>query len=103
MSGKARWASGLRTPRSRYRDPGSARARDDSECTLRIFGNHLHHDGLGEVLGRLAPGADLEAARAELRAVCAAMLAPYPEAYPKTLISASMRACCAIRLPRARE
>jgi predicted permease len=35
-----------------------------------------------ELFGRLAPGADLEAARAELRAVHGAILAEYPEAYP---------------------
>jgi hypothetical protein len=34
-----------------------------------------------EVFGRLAPGADLEAARTELRAVHASILAAYPEAY----------------------
>jgi putative ABC transport system permease protein len=34
-----------------------------------------------EVFGRLAPGADLEAARTELRAVHASMLAAYPEAH----------------------
>ena len=36
-----------------------------------------------ELFGRLAPGADLEAARAELRAVHGAMVKEYPEAYPK--------------------
>ena len=35
-----------------------------------------------ELFGRLAPGADLEAARAELRAVHGAFLTEYPEAYP---------------------
>ena len=35
-----------------------------------------------ELFGRLAPGADLEAARAELRAVHGAILQEYPEAYP---------------------
>jgi putative ABC transport system permease protein len=35
-----------------------------------------------ELFGRLAPGADLESARAELRAVHGAMLKQYPEAYP---------------------
>jgi putative ABC transport system permease protein len=35
-----------------------------------------------ELFGRLAPGADLEAARAELRAVHGALLKEYPEAYP---------------------
>ena len=35
-----------------------------------------------ELFGRLAPGADLEAARAELRAVHGAMLKEHPEAYP---------------------
>ncbi len=34
------------------------------------------------MFGRLAPGADLEAARAELRAVHGAILQEYPEAYP---------------------
>ena len=34
-----------------------------------------------ELFGRLAPGADLESARAELRAVHAAMLKQHPEAY----------------------
>ena len=34
-----------------------------------------------EVFGRLAPGADLESARAELRAVHSAMLAAHPEVY----------------------
>ena len=36
-----------------------------------------------ELFGRLAPGADLEAARAELRAVHGAILEEYPEAYPQ--------------------
>lgn len=36
-----------------------------------------------ELFGRLAPGADLEAARAELRAVHGAILQEYPEAYPE--------------------
>jgi putative ABC transport system permease protein len=35
-----------------------------------------------ELFGRLAPGADLEAARAELRAVHSGILKDYPEAYP---------------------
>jgi putative ABC transport system permease protein len=35
-----------------------------------------------ELFGRLAPGADLEAARAELRAVHGAIVKEYPEAYP---------------------
>jgi putative ABC transport system permease protein len=35
-----------------------------------------------ELFGRLAPGADLEAARAELRAVHGAIRAEHPEAYP---------------------
>ncbi len=35
-----------------------------------------------ELFGRLAPGADLEAARAELRAVHGALLKEHPEAYP---------------------
>src|SRR5262249_40333347 len=35
-----------------------------------------------ELFGRLAPGADLEQARAELRAVYGAMLKEHPEAYP---------------------
>ena len=35
-----------------------------------------------ELFGRLAPGADLETARAELRAVHGAILKEYPEAYP---------------------
>ena len=35
-----------------------------------------------ELFGRLAPGADLEAARAELRAVHGAILKEFPEAYP---------------------
>ena len=36
-----------------------------------------------ELFGRLAPGADLEAARAELRAIQGAMLTEHPEAYPE--------------------
>jgi predicted permease len=36
-----------------------------------------------ELFGRLAPGVELEAARAELRAVHGAMVEEYPEAYPK--------------------
>jgi predicted permease len=36
-----------------------------------------------ELFGRLAPGADLEAARAELRAVHGAMMEEHPEAYPE--------------------
>jgi predicted permease len=35
-----------------------------------------------ELFGRLAPGADLESARTELRAVHGAILAEHPEAYP---------------------
>ena len=35
-----------------------------------------------ELFGRLAPGADLDAARAELRAVHGAMVKEHPEAYP---------------------
>jgi predicted permease len=35
-----------------------------------------------ELFGRLAPGADIEAARAELRAVYGAILKEHPEAYP---------------------
>src|SRR5262249_41601630 len=35
-----------------------------------------------ELFGRLVPGADLDAARAELRAVHGAMLKEHPEAYP---------------------
>ena len=36
-----------------------------------------------ELFGRLRPGADLESARAELRAVHAAMVKAHPESYPK--------------------
>ncbi|HEX2442476.1 MAG TPA: ADOP family duplicated permease [Vicinamibacterales bacterium] len=36
-----------------------------------------------ELFGRLAPGVDLEAARAELRTVHGAVLTEHPEAYPK--------------------
>jgi putative ABC transport system permease protein len=36
-----------------------------------------------ELFGRLRPGADLEAARAELRAVHASIVKAHPEAYPK--------------------
>jgi putative ABC transport system permease protein len=36
-----------------------------------------------ELFGRLAPGSDLEAARAELRAAHGAILVEHPEAYPK--------------------
>jgi predicted permease len=36
-----------------------------------------------ELFGRLAPGVDVEAARAELRAVHGAMVEEHPEAYPK--------------------
>ncbi len=36
-----------------------------------------------ELFGRLAPGADLESARAELRAIHGAMLTEHPEAYPE--------------------
>jgi predicted permease len=36
-----------------------------------------------ELFGRLAPGADLDAARAELRAVHRAVVQSHPEAYPK--------------------
>ena len=36
-----------------------------------------------ELFGRLAPGADLETARAELRAVHGAILKEYPEVYPQ--------------------
>ena len=37
-----------------------------------------------ELFGRLAPNADLEAARAELRTIHAAMLKDHPESYPKS-------------------
>ena len=37
-----------------------------------------------ELFGRLAPGVDLEAARAELRAVHGAIVKEHPEAYPAT-------------------
>jgi predicted permease len=37
-----------------------------------------------EVFGRLAPGAELETARAELRTAHAAIMAEYPEAYSRT-------------------
>jgi len=36
-----------------------------------------------ELFGRLAPGADLESARAELRTVHRAMIRAHPEAYPR--------------------
>jgi putative ABC transport system permease protein len=36
-----------------------------------------------ELFGRLAPGADLDTARAELRTVHAAMMTSYPESYPR--------------------
>jgi predicted permease len=36
-----------------------------------------------ELFGRLAPGADLESAKAELRAVHGAMMSEHPEAYPE--------------------
>src|SRR6266545_4086002 len=36
-----------------------------------------------ELFGRLAPGADLDAARAELRAVHGAMVQEHPESYPR--------------------
>jgi putative ABC transport system permease protein len=36
-----------------------------------------------QLFGRLAPGADLDSARAELRAIHSAILAEHPEAYPK--------------------
>ncbi len=36
-----------------------------------------------ELFGRLAPGADLDSARAELRAVHGAIVAEHPESYPK--------------------
>src|SRR5262245_27292681 len=36
-----------------------------------------------ELFGRLAPGADLEAARAELRTVHGSIVSTFPEAYPK--------------------
>src|ERR1700732_1957002 len=39
---------------------------------------------MSELFGRLAPGANLEQARAELRTVHAAMLREHPEAYSKT-------------------
>jgi predicted permease len=37
-----------------------------------------------ELFGRLAPGADLESARAELRAIHRSMMTAHPEAYPRT-------------------
>src|SRR5512147_2575954 len=37
-----------------------------------------------ELFGRLAPGADLESARAELRAIHGAMVSQHPEAYEKS-------------------
>jgi putative ABC transport system permease protein len=47
-----------------------------------------------EVFGRLAPGADLDSARAELRAVYARMLAAYPELKPSCGYYSLPRCCC---------
>jgi putative ABC transport system permease protein len=55
-----------------------------------------------ELFGRLAPGAELETARAELRAVHAAMVAEHPEAYPAMRASGSTRSGCATRSRRRR-
>ena len=53
-----------------------------------------------ELFGRLAPGADVETARAELRAVHAAMKTAHPESYLASDQLRSTRCGCAIRLPR---
>ena len=55
-----------------------------------------------EIFGRLAPGAGLEAARAELRAIHGAMVAEQPAAYPADQSSASMPCACAIKSRRGR-
>jgi hypothetical protein len=55
-----------------------------------------------ELFGRLAPGADLEAARTELSTVHAAFLEEHPEAYPQST-SGLTRSCYGIRSPRERE
>ena len=56
-----------------------------------------------ELFGRLAPGADLEAARAELRTVYGAILQEYPRRTRRSPTSGSMRSCCGNRSPRGRE
>ena len=55
-----------------------------------------------ELFARLAPGAELEAARAELRTAHGAMVKAHPESYPKQATSASTPSACAIRSPRPR-
>ena len=55
-----------------------------------------------ELFGRLAPGATLEAARAELRVAHAAMVKAHPEAYESRPTSASTRRGCATRSSRRR-
>ena len=55
-----------------------------------------------ELFGRLAPGADLEAARAELRAVHGAIVKEHPEAYPPKADFRIDAGGCAIRSSRRR-
>ena len=56
-----------------------------------------------ELFGRLAPGATVEQARAELRTVYGAMVSEHPEAYPKQgRFADQCRHCCATRSRPAR-
>ena len=55
-----------------------------------------------ELFGRLRPGRDLEAARAELRAVHAAMVKAHPGRIRRRATSASTPCSCAIRFRRRR-
>ena len=52
-----------------------------------------------ELFGRLAPGATLEQARADLKAVHAVIMKEHPESYPPRRTSTSTRRFCATRLP----
>ena len=55
-----------------------------------------------ELFGRLAPGATLEAARAELQAVHGAIVKQYPEAYPEQANFRIDAGACATRSRRRR-
>ena len=53
-----------------------------------------------ELFGRLAPGADVESARAELQAVHSAIVNAHPETYAVRPTSGSTPSRCAIRSRR---
>ncbi|PYR39948.1 MAG: multidrug ABC transporter substrate-binding protein, partial [Acidobacteria bacterium] len=72
------WATGL------HGDPGvigkTVRLGTRSATIVGVLGREHR---MTQLFGRLAPAADLDAARAELRAIHGAIVAEHPEAYPK--------------------